>query len=104
MDRFFHRRLCRLIPSLVLMFACSGCALYTRVAVDLGSPVVDSMRDSFNDNCDLAIVKESLPFTLAGITGLIDTSPKNKTFLINGSNAYFAYAFAIVEQGDVVLA
>lgn len=104
MDRFFHRRLCRLIPSLVLMFACSGCALYTRVAVDLGSPVVDSMRDSFNDNCDLAIVKESLPFTLAGITGLIDTSPKNKTFLINGSNAYFAYAFAFVEQGDVVRA
>jgi hypothetical protein len=45
-------------------------------------------------------MKEALPFTLAGIKGLIDSSPNNKSFLVHGSNAYFAYTFANVEDID----
>lgn len=102
-------RLCRsfilpLFSVFFLLFSFSGCSLYTRIAVDMGSPVVDQMRDSFNANCDVGIIKDSMPFALSGISSLIDASPKNKTFLVNGSNAYFAYAFAFVELGDVVRA
>lgn len=78
----------------------SGCALTTRLMVDMSSPVVSQMNDSFNKNCDIQIMQDSMPFTLAGISGLIDYSPNNNDFLLNGSHAYFGYAFAFVEDTD----
>ena len=85
------------------LFFLSGCS-YKRMVVDFSAPVVDQMSDSFNANCDISILKESMPFTLSGLSGLIDASPTNTSFLIHGSNAYFAYSFAFIEYGDVVRA
>lgn len=78
----------------------SGCALTTRMMVDMSSPVVDQMNDSFNKTCDIQIIRESMPFTVAGLSGLIDISPKNRSFLLNGAHGYFAYAFSFVEDTD----
>lgn len=77
-----------------------GCALTTRLMVDMSSSVVTQMNDSFNRNCDIRIMADSMPFSLAGISGLIDISPGNDAFLVSGAHAYFGYAFAFVEDSD----
>ena len=94
MIRIFRSTLMLLALSASLFFL-SGCS-YKRMVVDFSAPVVDQMSDSFNANCDISILKESMPFTLSGLSGLIDASPTNTSFLIHGSNAYFAYSFAFI--------
>ncbi|GAB6095917.1 hypothetical protein JCM14469_21700 [Desulfatiferula olefinivorans] len=97
------KRLMREAAPLVLIALAglaSGCALTTRLMVDMSSPVVTQMNESFNRNCDIGIMAESMPFSLAGISGLIDISPDNDAFLLNGAHAYFGYAFAFVEDSD----
>jgi hypothetical protein len=68
--------------------------------VDMSSPVVEQMNKTYNATCDINLIKDSMAFALMGITGLIDNSPENETFLLNGANAYFAYTFAFVEEMD----
>ncbi len=104
MNRFFRLPIVPLLAAVLITASFSGCSLYRRLAVDLGSPIVDQMKDSFNANCDIAIIKDSMPFTLAGLSGLIDSSPNNTRYLTHAANAYFAYAFAFVELGDLVRA
>jgi tetratricopeptide (TPR) repeat protein len=104
MNRFSRSPIFNVIILLTTVCILSGCSLYRRITVDLGTPIADQMRDSFNNNCDVGIIKDSLPFTIAGLSGLIDASPNNTTYLIHGANANFAYAFAFVEQGDLLRA
>ncbi|MFA6011579.1 MAG: TRAP transporter TatT component family protein [Desulfobacteraceae bacterium] len=104
MNRLFRRPVFLLLTICLLIISLSSCSLYRRIAVNMGAPVVEQMKESFYANCDISIIKESMPFSLAGLSGLIDASPTNTTYLVNGSNAYFAYAFAFVEQGDVLRA
>lgn len=85
---------------IVILSSSSGCALRTRLMVDLSSPVINQMNASFNQNCDIGIMRDGMPFALTTISGLIDISPNNRDFLLNGSNAYFGYAFAFVEETD----
>lgn len=59
------------------------------------------MNVSFNKNCDIELMQESMPFALSSISGLIEISPTNKVFLTNGAHAYFGYAFAFVEDDDI---
>lgn len=83
-----------------LVFSFSGCALRTRLMVDASTPVVESMNIAFNKNCDIELMKESMPFALSSISGLIDISPANRCFLTNGAQAYFGYSFAFIEDSD----
>lgn len=91
-------RIIRFTMIFVLIWATAGCALRTRVMVDLTTPVVEAMNVAFNKNCDIELMRDSMPFGLYSISGLIDISPKNEEFLINGAHGYFGYAFAFVED------
>ena len=82
------------------LFSFSGCALKTRFLVDTSTPVVEAMNVAFNKNCDITLMKDSLPFALTSLSGLIDISPNNKVFLTNGAHAYFGYSFAFIEDSD----
>jgi len=83
---------------LILLITFPGCSLRTRMMVDVTTPVVKAMNIALNKNCDIDLMRDSMPFGLYSISGLIDISPKNKEFLTNGAHGYFGYAFAFVED------
>lgn len=72
--------------------------------VNMTTPIINEMNASFNKNPDIQLMEDSMPFTLNGLSGLIDISPNNTSFLINAAHAYFGYTFAFVEDEDVVRA
>lgn len=102
MKDIFHER--AYILSFLLMMVFSGCAFTNRVMVDMTSPIINDMNKSFNKNPDIQMMEDSMPFSLNGLSGLIDISPNNRSFLINAAHAYFGYTFAFVEDKDVVRA
>jgi len=85
---------------MILVTTWSGCSMRTRMMVDVTTPVVKAMNIALNKNCDIDLMRDSMPFALYSISGLIDISPKNKEFLTNGAHGYFGYAFAFVEDDN----
>lgn len=98
-ERIFHRS-AFFLTVLVVLTVISGCSFSKRMAVNMSTPIIEDINNSFNRNPDLQLMKDSMPFTLNGLSGLLSISPKNKSLLVNASQAYFAYTFSFVEDED----
>jgi tetratricopeptide (TPR) repeat protein len=82
-----------LIAGLFLLSAPTGCG---RIVGHFTRPLFDDLNRSFLRQQDVVIAETGAPAFLLVLDGLIEHSPKNKSLLLAGAQAYSAYAAAFV--------
>ena len=91
-------RLIHPLFTVVLVFVCS-CSLNKFTANTTANLFVEA-SETFNQEHDLTLAKESMPANLKMIEGLQKVSPENQTILTMLAKGYCSYSFAFLEDNE----
>lgn len=82
----------------ILMMSLGGCASPGLIIKNM-EPIMEELNTSVNKNPDVDMVRDALPANLIQLDGFIEAAPNTK-LLVRGSEGYFGYTFAFVEEKD----
>jgi hypothetical protein len=89
------RILCLILVGILSLNGCSQKVLMVR-SMD---PIMDDMRTAVNRSTDVDLMRDAMPASLVQLDGFIQAAPDDK-LLLRGSEAYFGYANAFIEDTD----
>jgi len=75
----------------------TGCV---KLALKFSASLIPRMSQTFFEECDLDLAKQSLPANLKLMEGLLKNDPKNKQLLMALSMGFTGYAMLFVEEED----
>lgn len=89
-------KLCMLSLTIILQAGCSMGQLTTRAAM----PLIDGGVAALYQETDLELAKDAIPANISLIEGMLINDPGNRELRIYAAQAYYAYAFAFIEETD----
>ncbi len=91
-----HLKLSMLCLSVILLTGCSMGQLTTRAAM----PLIDGGVTALYQETDPELARDAIPANISLIEGMLINDPGNQALRIYAAQAYYAYAFAFLEETD----
>jgi len=89
-------KLCTLCLTIILLAGCSMGQLTTRAAM----PLIDGGVTALYQETDPELARDAIPANISLIEGMLINDPGNEELRIYAAQAYYAYAFAFLEETD----
>lgn len=84
---------------ILMLMVSTGCS-YRSFVADAAYPIIDGGIDAIFAETDVTFAEAALPAQLLLLDGLINQSPGNTDYLVNGAMGYAAYALGFIEDQD----
>ncbi len=84
----------------MLMFALSGCAFRSHVAVWASKPLIYNAIDAIMSETDISIAKTAMESNLKLLEGVIRMNPDDSDLLVQAARGYTGYAMMFLEDEE----